>query len=84
MSGSKPMAISTPDEEEEVPQRKYARIYFRDADCNAQVVTEKEVFFRSGITEKNIKELVKVVTDLGYHVSLYRLDWPEYFAETNK
>lgn len=78
------MATSILDEEEEVPQRKYARIYLDDGNFSAHVVTEKEVFFRSGITENNIKELVKVVTDLGYHVSLFRLGSPEYFAETKK
>lgn len=63
---------------------KNAIIFLNDDNCFAVALLEEEHLSHSGITEKNIGELVKVYTDKGYRVSLYRVGRPEYFAPTDK
>lgn len=64
--------------------RKYATIYLNDGWCNACVVTDTETAMLSGFTEKNIHQLVAVLSEKSYHVTLYRVDSPEYFEENSK
>lgn len=62
--------------------RKYASITHDVYNGKVIIVSSKETVFRDGITERNINELVKSITDLGYHVTLYVCQSPQYFAET--
>jgi hypothetical protein len=63
--------------------RKYASITHDVYNGKAIIVSSRETVFRDGITERNINELVKSITDLGYHVTLYVCKSPQYFAESN-
>lgn len=64
--------------------RKYATIFLDDGNCHAMVYLKTGVEHCDGITERNILELVKVVTDRGYHVTLYRIANPKFFSETDQ
>ena len=64
-------------------ERKYASITHDTYNGRALIVSSKETVWKDGITENNINELVKAITDLGYHVTLFVCDNPRYFGETN-
>jgi hypothetical protein len=42
---------------------------------------DEQVIRRSGISENNIDQFVKVFTDREYHVTLFKLDSYSFFAE---
>lgn len=62
--------------------RKYASITHDVYNGKAIIVSSKETVIRDGISERNIGELVKAITDLGYHVTLYVCKQPQYFPES--
>jgi hypothetical protein len=62
--------------------RKYATITHDTYNGRALIVSTKETVWKSGISDNNINELVKAITDLGYHVTLFVCNSPQYFAET--
>ena len=62
-------------------ERKYASIYLDDGNCSALLVTSDDHSYHNGITERNVNKLVEICTRGGYHVTLYRVGNPEYFAE---
>ena len=71
------------DEEEDKPKRKYATIYLDEGYFYARWCLDDQHWDgRMGFTENNILQLVKVLTDRGYHVTLFRVSNPQYFAET--
>lgn len=65
-------------------ERKYANIFHDAGNFRACIVSDHETVWHTGISERNIGELVKAITNLGYHVTLYTLHNPQYFAETNE
>ena len=63
--------------------QKRATIFLDDGNCQAAVMLNDnpaENFWKFGITELNILDLVDVVAKQGYQVTLYRLGSPTFFA----
>jgi hypothetical protein len=38
--------------------------------------------WKDGISDRNIGELLQAITKLGYHVTLYTISNPQFFAES--
>lgn len=62
------------------PVRKRCTVFLSDGDCRCLIVSEHETVWRDGITERNIGELVDALRKVGYHVTLYRVGHPQFFA----
>lgn len=57
-------------------RRGHARIFLDDGNCEATVMLVEEPeqsFVKFGITNNNVMELVQVLTDRHFHVTLHRL-----------
>lgn len=57
-------------------RRGHARVFLDDGNCEATVMLVEEPeqsFVKFGITGRNVMELVKVLTDRDFHVTLHRL-----------
>ena len=67
------------------PIRKYATIFHNEGDTQVWIVTSgsDQVVRRDGISDKNIGELVKAISTKGYHVTLYKVAKPVFFAENS-
>lgn len=62
-------------------ESKHATIFHDPDNIRACIVSEHETVWRSGISERNISELVGAITKLGYVVTLYTISKPQFFSE---
>lgn len=67
-------------------ERKYAKIFHDDDNFFVwAVMSDNEMIIRrSGISDRNIQEFVKIFTDRNYHVTLFKLGFGIFFAEKSK
>ena len=63
-------------------QKSFTTIFLDDSNCRACVVfggAMSKSFWKDGITERNISDLVDLLTGFGHHVTLYRVGSPSFF-----
>jgi len=56
--------------------------FLDDPNCVVWAVYDGGVVAQDGITERNVGEFVRILTDRGYRVRLYRVSGPAFFAPT--